>query len=199
MRCHIWVTSIPTVAETPDVPSQDRIFSSMQFGKYIPRNPLIVPPCGHLDTRHLLLISDNVVFPEGMSPGAIHIKRKTIQRVIRQETESSVALTELANTVKNLGGAVLDLGNAVVSPGVIDVHVHLNEPGRLEWEGITTGTKAAAAGGITTVVDMPINCKPAITNTALMRKKLRRIWVCHTRPSSSVPRNWLGNPVALCE
>jgi allantoinase len=148
----------------------------VQFGKYIPHNPFIVPPCGHLDTRHTLLISDNIVFPDVMGPGAIHIKRKTIQRMVRRE-ESPLAIKELADTVRNLGGEVVDFGNALLSPGVIDIHAHLNEPGRLEWEGITTGTMAAAAGGITTLVDMPINCKPAITSTDLMQKKTRRVWV----------------------
>ena len=51
---------------------------------------------------------------------------------------------------------VLDAGNLVVMPGVVDSHVHVNEPGRTEWEGFMTATQAAAAGGITTIVDMPL-------------------------------------------
>lgn len=51
---------------------------------------------------------------------------------------------------------VVDAGNLVVMPGVVDSHVHVNEPGRTEWEGFMTATQAAAAGGITTIVDMPL-------------------------------------------
>ena len=51
---------------------------------------------------------------------------------------------------------VLDAGDLVIMPGVIDSHVHVNEPGRTDWEGFATATQAAAAGGITTIVDMPL-------------------------------------------
>lgn len=51
---------------------------------------------------------------------------------------------------------VIDAGNSVVMPGIVDAHVHVNEPGRTDWEGYETATKAAAAGGITTIVDMPL-------------------------------------------
>lgn len=59
---------------------------------------------------------------------------------------------------------LIDAGDLVVSPGVVDTHVHINEPGRTEWEGFATATQAAAAGGITTVMDMPLNCIPATTS-----------------------------------
>lgn len=68
-------------------------------------------------------------------------------------------------------GAV-DFGDAIIMPGVIDAHVHLNEPGRTEWEGFDTGTKAAAAGGVTTVVDMPLNSSPVTTNLKAFQEKL---------------------------
>src|SRR5256885_11277460 len=51
----------------------------------------------------------------------------------------------------------LDVGDAVLLPGVVDTHVHVNEPGRTEWEGFETATRAAAAGGVTTIGDMPLN------------------------------------------
>jgi len=60
----------------------------------------------------------------------------------------------------------------VISPGLVDVHVHLNEPGRAEWEGFDTGTRAAAAGGITTLVDMPLNSFPTTTTAAAFDLKL---------------------------
>ena len=51
---------------------------------------------------------------------------------------------------------MLDAGDLVIMPGVVDSHVHVNEPGRTDWEGFATATQAAAAGGITTIVDMPL-------------------------------------------
>src|SRR5262245_33315835 len=58
---------------------------------------------------------------------------------------------------------VEDMGKLVVMPGIVDTHVHINEPGRTEWEGFETATQAAAAGGVTTLVDMPLNCSPVTT------------------------------------
>lgn len=69
-------------------------------------------------------------------------------------------------------GDVLDVGDFVVSPGIVDSHVHINEPGRTEWEGFASATQAAAAGGITTVVDMPLNCIPATVSRAAAEVKL---------------------------
>lgn len=67
---------------------------------------------------------------------------------------------------------MIDYGDLVISPGLVDVHVHLNEPGRAEWEGFDTGTRAAAAGGITTLVDMPLNSFPTTTTAAAFDLKL---------------------------
>jgi allantoinase len=66
---------------------------------------------------------------------------------------------------------VLDAGNAIVMPGVVDTHVHVNEPGRTEWEGFESATRAAAAGGITTLLDMPLNSIPATTTAAALDEK----------------------------
>ncbi len=66
-------------------------------------------------------------------------------------------------------------------PGLVDTHVHINEPGRTEWEGFNTATQAAAAGGITTVVDMPLNCTPVTTTADALRQKMEalqgKLWV----------------------
>ncbi len=53
-----------------------------------------------------------------------------------------------------------DLGDLALLPGLVDPHVHVNEPGRTDWEGFATATRAAAAGGVTTIIDMPLNCLP---------------------------------------
>jgi allantoinase len=67
---------------------------------------------------------------------------------------------------------ILDVGDFVVSPGIVDCHVHMNEPGRVEWEGFETATRAAAAGGVTTVVDMPLNSLPVTTTRDAFEQKL---------------------------
>jgi len=64
-----------------------------------------------------------------------------------------------------------DLGSLGLLPGLIDVHTHINEPGRTEWEGFATATRAAAAGGFTTLVDMPLNCLPETTDPAALELK----------------------------
>jgi allantoinase len=69
------------------------------------------------------------------------------------------------------GAEIFDAGDLVVSPGVVDTHVHVNEPGRTEWEGFDTATRAAAAGGVTTIVDMPLNSVPATTTAGALEAK----------------------------
>lgn len=68
---------------------------------------------------------------------------------------------------------ILEAGeDSIVMPGLVDSHVHVNEPGRTEWEGFVTATRAAAAGGVTTIVDMPLNCIPATTTVDALKAKL---------------------------
>lgn len=152
----------------------------VQFSKYLPKNPFIVTPCGHLPSRHVLLISENIVFPDGIGPGAIHMKRNTIQRVLRHSPTLQFEVTQLSEQVLNLGGEVIDVGSATVSPGIVDLHVHMNEPGRIHWEGMRSGSRAAVAGGVTTFVDMPINSKPATTTGPLYHRKRWRIKARHS-------------------
>ena len=81
----------------------------------------------------------------------------------------------------SLSCPVQDFGNKVIMPGLVDSHVHINEPGRTEWEGFNTATQAAAAGGITALVDMPLNCIPVTTTKAAFQEKLDsvddKLWV----------------------
>lgn len=67
---------------------------------------------------------------------------------------------------------IIDLGESVLMAGVVDPHVHINEPGRTEWEGFETATRAALAGGITTLVDMPLNSSPVTTTVKAFEQKL---------------------------
>lgn len=67
---------------------------------------------------------------------------------------------------------IIELGDKILMPGVIDPHVHINEPGRTEWEGFDSATKAAVAGGVTTLVDMPLNSSPVTTSATAFDEKL---------------------------
>ena len=73
---------------------------------------------------------------------------------------------------QGFAGVLIDVENKVLMPGVIDPHVHINEPGRTNWEGFNTATKAAIAGGITTLVDMPLNASPVTTTVKAFKEKL---------------------------
>lgn len=74
-----------------------------------------------------------------------------------------------------------DVGDKIIAPGLVDSHVHINEPGRTEWEGFNSATQSAAAGGITTVIDMPLNCTPVTTTAAALQQKLDalqgKLWI----------------------
>lgn len=107
----------------------------------------------------LIVRGKRVVTPEGERAAAIHIRAGTIVAI--------PAFDEIP-----LGAAVHDAGDSVVMPGIVDTHVHINEPGRAEWEGFSTATRAAAAGGVTTLVEMPLNSIPATTTAAAFREKL---------------------------
>ena len=98
-----------------------------------------------------------VVCPDGERPASVHVDDGRI-----------VSIGPLEDAVS---GDVVDAGDLVISPGLVDTHVHVNEPGRTEWEGFDTATRAAAAGGITTIVDMPLNSIPATTTAASLRAK----------------------------
>ena len=86
-------------------------------------------------------------------------------------TEGRIAAVEAFDFVPP-GIPVDDLGDLVLMAGLTDVHVHVNEPGRTDWEGFSTATRAAAAGGVTTLIDMPLNSTPVTTTAAAFEAKL---------------------------
>jgi len=104
--------------------------------------------------------SRRVVTPEGIRPASVAIRGGRISGV---ESESAPAA----------GTSVLDFGEAVVMPGLVDTHVHVNEPGRTDWEGFETASRAAAAGGVTTLLDMPLNSVPPTTTIKGLEAKRR--------------------------
>ena len=106
----------------------------------------------------LVLRSRRVVTPEGVRPAAVSVEGGKIAAVL--------APTDVAS-----GFPVADVGDHIVMPGLVDCHGHVNEPGRTDWEGFETATSAAAAGGVTTIVDMPLNSIPATTTLAGLEEK----------------------------
>ncbi len=109
---------------------------------------------------NLLVRSRKTVLPNGVQPAAIHIRAGRIA-AIHGYSDPVPASAQL-----------LDAGELTVSPGLVDTHVHINQPGRTSWEGFRCATRAAAAGGVTTLVDMPLNSIPATTTVGGLRRKL---------------------------
>jgi allantoinase len=102
--------------------------------------------------------SERVVLPHGIRPATIHIDAGRIVHVGTYD-EQVAAVREL------------NVGPLVVLPGLVETHVHINEPGRADWEGFAHATRAAAAGGVTTLIDMPLNSIPATTTVAALDAK----------------------------
>src|ERR1700745_3400678 len=98
----------------------------------------------------LCIRGQRVITPEGDGPASVHIRGGRVADIF-----------EFGEVPQ--GGPLVEAGDAVVLPGLVDSHVHVNEPGRTRWEGFATATKAAAAGGVTTIVDMPLNSVPPTT------------------------------------
>jgi allantoinase len=108
----------------------------------------------------LVIRGRQVVTPDGMRAASVHVAEGRIVRVGAWEDAPSEI-------------SVVDAGESIVMPGLVDTHVHINEPGRTEWEGFETGTRAAAAGGVTTILDMPLNSIPATTTVDALEVKRR--------------------------
>ncbi|MFH8655735.1 allantoinase AllB [Streptomyces afghaniensis] len=112
-----------------------------------------------MSDAELVLRSTRVITPEGTRAASVAVAAGTITAVLPYDAP----VPETAR--------LEDLGDHVLLPGLVDTHVHVNDPGRTEWEGFWTATRAAAAGGITTLVDMPLNSLPPTTTVAHLRTK----------------------------
>jgi len=106
----------------------------------------------------IIVFSSRVVLDAGIVPAAIEIAGGRITSIHEGSPRSSIR-------------DHIDFGDLVIMPGLVDAHVHINEPGRTDWEGFETAGRAAAAGGITTVVDMPLNSSPVTTTVAALKAK----------------------------
>ncbi|MGB6726946.1 MAG: allantoinase AllB [Terracidiphilus sp.] len=102
--------------------------------------------------------SQRVLTPDGLRPATVVVEGERIRSICAWSDVPA-------------GAALNDYGDLVLMPGLVDTHVHINEPGRTEWEGFETATQAAAAGGVTTLVDMPLNCVPETINAESLEAK----------------------------
>lgn len=119
------------------------------------------------------ITSNNVVFKHDIEPATIVYSIRTGKIThIYQPPAASYQDDRLAKLGFDEPGLLRDLGELHVLPGLVDAHVHLNEPGRTDWEGFESGTKAAAAGGVTTLIDMPLNAIPPTTTVENFKLKL---------------------------
>jgi allantoinase len=125
-------------------------------------------PGAQADKPDRIVRGRRVITPQGEQPAAIFIRGGVIQRI--------AAFDEIRPDCP-----IYEAGDHIVMPGLVDTHVHINEPGRAEWEGFATATRAAAAGGVTTLIEMPLNSIPATTTVAAFQKKLAaasgQLWV----------------------
>ena len=103
----------------------------------------------------LALRSRHVVTPDGVRPDTVSVRGGRIAAIGDPLPSAHV----------------VDVGDHWILPGLVDTHVHVNEPGRTEWEGFATACRAAAAGGVTTIFDMPLNSVPATTTVEALRAK----------------------------
>jgi allantoinase len=103
-------------------------------------------------------VARRVVTPQEIQPAAVLVDG--------QEITAVVPPTQIPS-----GAEIHDFGDVAILPGLVDSHVHINDPGRTEWEGFRTATHAAAAGGYTLLVDMPLNCLPATTTVSALEAK----------------------------
>jgi allantoinase len=152
---------------------------------------LLISPVGRSGTRHrsvnrmadyeLVIRARRAVTGDGIRPVAVAVRDGRIAAVAGFDDFPGAARAEELP------------GSQVLLPGLVDTHVHVNEPGRTEWEGFATATRAAAAGGVTTLIDMPLNSLPPTVSAGALRDKRAaagpRVWVDTGFWGGAVPGN----------
>lgn len=114
-----------------------------------------------MERRRLAIRGRQVVIEQGVRPASVRIRDGRIESIGAFEDDLSDC-------------NVVDVPDqSLVMPGLVDTHVHVNEPGRTDWEGFESATRAAAAGGVTTIIDMPLNSIPATTTAEALKAKVQ--------------------------
>src|SRR5215468_10762177 len=167
-----------------------RIGCSQRHPRRGHRHPGCTPPGRGADGMaeyELAIRARRAVTPDGIRPATVAVRDGRI-----------AALTAFGDTPDAARTEELP-GQEILLPGLVDTHVHVNEPGRTEWEGFASATRAAAAGGVTTLIDMPLNSVPPTTTTGALRRKraaARGGWVDVGFWGGAVPGN-LGELAGL--
>src|SRR5271155_2167159 len=114
-----------------------------------------------MEAVDLIVRGRKVILPDApdAAPASIHVQHGVITAITSSDEAPA-------------GVPTFDAGDLLVMPGIVDPHVHINDPGRTDWEGFSTATRAAAAGGVTTLIEMPLNSIPATTSAEGFRAKL---------------------------
>lgn len=145
--------------------------------------------CSLFPHSHYWITSKRIVTPGGIISGAVEVKGGKIISLVEEDSWEGYVWSK----------RVIDYQNAVVMPGLIDVHTHLDDPGREDWEGFPSGTRAAAAGGITTLIDMPLNSFPSTVSRETLMLKVNsaagRIYVDVGFWGGLVPENALNTSI----
>ncbi len=123
-------------------------------------DPVVVAHADFAAVSDFFVVGSRIVTPDGEGPRAVGIRGGKIVSVGPRESVPA-------------GAPVIDAGDRVVLPGLVDTHVHINDPGREAWEGFDTATRAAARGGVTTLVDMPLNSIPSTVSLEALSAKVR--------------------------
>jgi allantoinase len=118
----------------------------------------------------LVIRARRAVLPGGTGPASVRISQGRIAEVGPYEAADEGGRPGAARA-GGAGDTVVLGDDEVLLPGLVDTHVHVNEPGRTDWEGFASATRAAAAGGITTIIDMPLNSIPPTTDAGALRVK----------------------------
>lgn len=133
---------------------------------------------GPQSSRSVVIASERVLVEDELRPAVLRIEGDRIDQVWWGTSDPAAVLKPAEDLFGEVLGAVpappprvVELGDKVVLPGVVDTHVHVNEPGRTAWEGFASATRAAALGGVTTIVDMPLNSLPPTTTVQALETK----------------------------
>ena len=104
------------------------------------------------------ILSNRIITPDGIRKAIVLIEQGKIAAITNELPQGNFPIE--------------DIGDNVLMAGIVDPHVHINEPGRTDWEGFDTATKAALAGGITSLVEMPLNASPVTTTVKAFEEKI---------------------------
>ncbi|KAH0561427.1 probable allantoinase 1 [Cotesia glomerata] len=122
-----------------------------------------------MSPRIKAFVSQRTVLDDEITPAVVVVSDEKIHEILRGDVHQQIKRVES----KYPGIIIKDFGSYVLMPGLVDSHVHIDDPGRTQWEEFKTATKAAAAGGVTTVVDMPLNSIPPTTTVDNLKVKMK--------------------------